>query len=75
MFAEACGFGAGFVIVAAVENDFGAEAAGGGDFDEWRGEGHDDDGTDASAGGVVGDALRVIACGSGHDALGGLRGG
>jgi hypothetical protein len=72
LFAEAGGFGAGLVVVAAVENDFGSEAAGGGDFDERRGEWHDDDRANASAGGVVGDALRVVAGAGGDDSAGGL---
>ena len=50
-----------------MEDDFGAEAAGGGDFDQRRGQGHDDLGADAARGGVEGDALGVIAGAGGDD--------
>jgi hypothetical protein len=66
LFAEARRLGAGLVVVGAVQHDFGAEAAGGCDFDKRSGERHDDDGANAAAGGVVGDALGVVA-GAGCD--------
>ena len=72
--ADAAGLGVGLVVVGAVEDDLGAEVAGGGDLDERRGERHDDDGADAALGGVVGDALGVVAGGGGDDAAGGLVG-
>src|SRR5277367_2376650 len=66
--AEAEGFLAGFVVIRAEEDYFGAVAARGGDFYERSGERHHDLRRDAAFGGVVGDGLRVIAGGGGDDA-------
>ena len=66
--AAAQGFFAGFVVAGAVEDDFRAEAAGGGDLDLRGGEGHDDLGADAAGGGVEGDSLGVVAGAGGDDA-------
>ncbi len=59
--------GAGFFVVGTVQNDFGAEVAGGGDFYERGHHGHHDDGADAALGGVVGDGLSVISGGGGDE--------
>ena len=68
--AAAQGFVAGFVVACAVEDDFSAVAARGGDFDLRRGQRHDDLGANAARGSVKGDALRVIAgAGGDHAAL------
>ncbi len=74
-FATAGGFLAGLVVVGAVQDDLRAEAAGGLHFDERRGERHHDDGADAALGGVMRDALGVIAGAGGDDAASGLLGG
>ena len=65
----------GLVVVGAVEDDVGAEVAGGGDFDERRLLGHDDEARDAAFGCVIADALGVVAGGGGDDAAGALGGG
>ena len=64
--AAAQGLVAGLVVAGAVQDDFCAIAAGGGDLDQRRGQGHDDLGADAERGGVEGDALGVVA-GAGRD--------
>src|SRR5271168_2950278 len=66
--AEAEGFLAGFVVIRAEEDYFGAVATRGGDFYERSGERHHDLRRDAAFGGVVRDGLRVIAGGVGDDA-------
>src|SRR6201998_1527470 len=52
---------AGFVVVGAVQNDFSAIAARGRDFDERRGQRHDDQGADSEFAGVVGNTLGVVS--------------
>ena len=66
--AAAQGFVAGLVVAGAVEDDFSAIAARGGDFDLRRGQRHDDLGANAARGGVEGDALSMIAGAGGDDA-------
>ncbi len=66
--AAAHGFFAGLVVAGAVEDDFGAIAARGGDLDLRRGQRHDDLGANAARGGVEGDALGMIAGAGGDDA-------
>ena len=74
LFAEARGFGAGFVVVGAVEADLRAKSFGRGDLDERRGERHDDDGAHAALGRVMRDTLRVIAGAGRDDTASGLLG-
>ena len=66
--AAAQGLFAGFLVAGAVEDDLGAEATRGGDFDLRRGQRHDDLGANAKRGGVEGDALGVVAGAGGDDA-------
>ena len=70
--ALADGFGAGFVVVGAVEDDFRAVAGGGGDLDQRRHQRHDDARADAVLAGVEGDGLGVIAGAGGDDAAAAL---
>ena len=63
------GFFAGFIVARAVEDDLSAVGAGSGYFDEGRGEGHDDLGTDAESGGVEGYSLGVVAGAGGDNSL------
>ncbi len=57
----AFGLGEGFVETLAEEDDFAAEVFGGVDLGDGGMLGHVDDGADAEAGGVIGEALAVIA--------------
>lgn len=59
---EAKTFGFGFVEIAAVEEDGGAETLDVAPFDGGGGDGHDDDGGDAECVAGEGDALGVVAC-------------
>lgn len=58
---EAETFGLGFVKVAAVEDDGGAETLDVAPFDGGGGDGHDDDGGDVECAAGEGDALCVVA--------------
>src|SRR5580658_4426823 len=73
--AAAQGFLASFIVIRAEENHFCAVAARGGNFHQRSGERHHDLRSNGPFGGVIGDGLRVIACGRGDYSAATLVGG
>jgi hypothetical protein len=70
----AFGLGEGLIKALAEEDDLAAEVFGGVDFRDGGMLGHVDDGADAEAGSVVGEALAVVAGRGADDAAGALFG-